>query len=405
MRWFVLCRRLFWFYLPSLIRFVLYVYLSCWFTIFFGGYLPQEVCDTAAFTGSGSKLSAPSSSASEFAPAILSAPYQLQEGRDNLMFQHQYALRSPRPEFQNLAPLLQESIVRLDAFNPSFLDWSHKLSFFVEDLQTHHIIFRAHFEACLAFPKQRPRGFAVRAFHPLPEALSIIRGYIGPSLISYYTHPTTLQVYRHVESQYQLFRQSFTADLKALRSHPGSTRFNASSQAIATALQDLRAHTTGKQRNTLHLLHRDITTNPSQANRTLDSLDWRWTDLDPHRLSRQPDTLNALEDALTNAGAYVRKVSPYILRTERESLELDARFDRVTPEDVFQGRGAVAIQRFDAQLEAVLLLPDKAGITEVGWQRIEERAERSLGIWKGGEGMLHNDGAEEAEGARKEREL
>ena len=65
----------------------------------------------------------------------------------------------------------------------------------------------------------------------------------------------------------------------------------------------------------------------------------------------------------------------------------------------------MAIQRFDAQLEAVLLLPDKAGITEVGWQRIEERAERSLGIWKGGEGMLDNDAAEEAEGARKEREL
>ena len=353
----------------------------------------------------------PASSSREFAPKILSAPYQLQEYRDNLVFQHQYALLSPRPEVQNLGPVIKESIVRLDAFNPSFLDWSHKLSFFVEDLQTHHIIFSAHFDACLAFPKQRPRLFTRRVFHPLPEAFSILRGYLGSSLIFYYNHPTNLQVYKHLESQYKLFRKSSTEDLKALRSYPGSTQFNASSHAIAAALQDARAHTTGKK-TTLQLLYRDITANPSQAIRTLDSLGWRWSDIDPHRLSRQPDTLNAIDHALTNAGAYIRKVSPFILRTEREFLELDARFDRVTAEDVFQGRGAVAMQRFDAQLAAVLLLPGKAGITEAGWQKIRERAERSLGIWKGEEegmekllkGVLDNNGAE-AEEARNEREL
>ena len=402
-------RRLFWHLAFLSLRCVLCVYLLIWTTIVFGGYLPQDVCNTAAFTGSVSNL--PASSSSEFASEILSAPYQLQEYRDNLVFQHQYALLSPRPELQNLAPAIKESIVRLDAFNPSFLDWSHKLSFFVEDLQTNHIVFSAHFDACLAFPKQRPRPFAIRVFRPLPEAFSILRGYIGPSLIPYYTHPTNHQVYKHLEKQYKLFRASSTEDLKALRSHPGSTCFNTSSQAIAAALQDARDHTTGK-RNTLQLLHRDITANPSQAIRALDSLGWRWSDVAPHRLSQQPHTLNAIDHALTNAGAYIRKVCPFILRTEREWLELDARFDRVTAEDVFQGRGAVAMQRFDAQLAAVLLLPGKAGITEAGWQKIRERAERDLGIWRGGEkgmekllkGVLDIHGAK-AEEARKEREL
>ena len=93
-------------------------------------------------------------------------------------------------------------------------------------------------------------------------------------------------------------------------------------------------------------------------------------------------------------------------------LELDARFDHVSAEDVFQGHGAVAMQRFEAQLAAVLLLPGKAGITEAGWQKIKERAERNLGIWKGGEGgmekllegVLDSHGAE-AEEVGNEREL
>lgn len=73
-------------------------------------------------------------------------------------------------------------------------------------------------------------------------------------------------------------------------------------------------------------------------------------------------------------------MSAFLLRTKCELLGLDARFDRVTAEDVFQGRGAVAMQRFETQLAAVLLLPGNAGITEVGWKIIRERAERSLGI-------------------------
>ena len=68
-------------------------------------------------------------------------------------------------------------------------------------------------------------------------------------------------------------------------------------------------------------------------------------------------------------------------------LELDARFGRVAAGDLAQGRrGAVAVQRFEAQMEAVLVLPRKAGMSEVGWRRVREGAERGLGIWRGGEG-------------------
>ena len=403
-------RRLAWYHFSSAFPYIVVVYLIFWSIIISGGFLPQEVCDTAASPNFVSNLATPT--LSESAATDLLAHSQLQLYRDNLMFQHEYALRSPRAEHHNLAPLLKEAIVQLDALIPSIRDWRLKLSEVMTDLHIRHIVFRAHFAACLDFPKQRPWHFVTRVLIPFPEALSILRGFFGSSLfIPFYAHPKIGQVYNHLKTQYHLFREPFSKDVKALLSHPGSVQYEASASAIAAALQEVRAHTTGKK-NTFQLLHQDIAANPSQAERTLDSLGWRWSVKDPHRLSRQPDTLNELEHTLTNAGAYTSHMIHFIVRSERELLELDANFDRLTAEDVFQGRGASALQRFDTQLPALLLLPEKAGTTGTGWLSIKERAERKLGIWKEGEdgkeksskGVLDNDGAE-AEEVTNEREL
>ena len=397
-------RRLFWTLIIPALQSTAIIYAALWFIIF-GGFLPQEVCDTAAFTDSVSTSRA-SSSSSEFPAEILSAPSQLQECLDDLVFQQQYALSSARPELREIAPVIKEVIILIEAFNPSFLDWHHKLYFFVEDIQTRHIIFSAHLNACLAIPKHPPRPLGARVLNPLPEASSILHGYF---FLPWRAHPpTTLQVHRQLQWQYARFRSPSAQDLKALQSHPGRTQSDAFSQALAPALQIARAHTTGKVK-TLQLLYRDMAANPSHATRTLDSLGRRWGDSDPLRLARQRGTLDALDRAAAHAGAFVRKVGPFLPRTERELLELDARFGRVAAGDLVQGHGAVAVQRFEAQMEAVLVLPAKAGMSEVGWRRVREGAERGLGIWRGGEGVgvegIVRLMKEEAGGAREEREL
>ena len=363
------------------------VYPLSWVVVFSATHWDQEVCNTAAF--SGLILDLPVSTSSEFDHETMSAPYRLLDCRNDLDFQRQYALLSTQSEFQNLAPVMDEVIDQLDAFNPSFLDWSHKLSFFVNDFSTYYVKFRAHSDACLAFPMQQPRDLIIRLVWPMPEAFSILSGFWGPYPLIYFSaRPTSVQVHKHLDTQYRIFRTSSAGDLEALWSHPGRTRFNASFQATTYALQNVRAHTTGKK-NLVRLLKRDIRDHPAQVNRTLDSLGWSrlgLLDLDQEWLSRHPDILDAFNEALSLADAYIRTISRSILRMLRDLDELDKRFKGITAEDVFHGRGAVAMERFHASLEAVLIFPGKLGIMEEGRKKIKERAEQSLGIGVGEKG-------------------